>query len=265
MENCMKNLSQLFLINSPQLDKTALHLYAKAVKKIKFRLKAKNKTAIIGADEVSAELETMLRRDFYRQDLLNPQLFLILKEAVYNWQPKIMDDPKSMQKFGLIQNLLLAILPIFRKKQLLDKVCNNYKRHLASAITKSEFFNEKIDSKSIQASSVINLKMVDIFVKRQVKQKIADENLQLSIEKYKAVDKIQKTLHSKCDATQQLHCFRHEFINQRAIIEKKRDKKTMIFVKTVITVFSIGLAAVFGIWNIKGRQTTNKINSILAA
>ncbi len=128
------------------------------------------------------------------------------------------------------------------------------------------FLHETLGSKSIQSSSVIKLKTVDIFIARQaIQKKITDENVQLSIEKYKAVDKIQKTLHNKCDATQQLHCFRHEFINQRAIIEKKRDKKTMIFVKAVITVFSIGLAAVLGIWNIKGRQTTNKINSILAA
>lgn len=260
----MENLLQLFLNNSSRLDKTALHLYSKAMKKIKHRLKKKKKTLAIGADEVSAQLETMVGADLYRQDLLNSQHFYILRQAIFNWQPHFLNDPRSMQKCGLIQNLLLALLPLFQKKQLLTRICFDYKSHLQAVIRKSEFFAKP--SSSVKPLTDISLDAIDNILAQQVTitPKI-DESFQSVLEKYKAVDKMQKTLQSKRGTTQQLQNFQHEFVSQRAIIEKKRDNQAVTFVKAIVTAFSMGLAAVFGIWNIKGRQTAKKINTILAA
>jgi len=46
-------------------------------------------------------------------------------------------------------------------------------------------------------------------------------------------------------------------------LEKSRDTGTMKFIKGIVTVFTMGLAALFGIWDVKGKKATNQIEAIL--
>ena len=50
----------------------------------------------------------------------------------------------------------------------------------------------------------------------------------------------------------------------KPLIEIRRDNAAILFLKCVATVITLGLAVVFGIWNVKGRELTRNIDDIPA-
>lgn len=89
------------------------------------------------------------------------------------------------------------------------------------------------------------------------------EKYRLAVEKYEAVRKMKKALIDNTkNGAEKLQAFDEAFQANRGLIEKSRDS-AMIFLKKVITVLTAGIAYAAGMWNIKGKQFSDKIDSQL--
>lgn len=80
-----------------------------------------------------------------------------------------------------------------------------------------------------------------------------DKNYALALRKRTVVQSMYNKLGNTV-GDEQLRDFHKEFNEHRALLETRRDSAAMLFLKTVLTVFSLGLVAFFGIWKVKGEE-----------
>lgn len=91
---------------------------------------------------------------------------------------------------------------------------------------------------------------------------IPDELIKLN-DKKEAIIKINNALNIDGNPHSRLLSFTEVFSTHRNILEKSRDSETVNFVKTVVAVLTAGLAYALGIFNVKGKSTTQEIDNIL--
>ena len=91
-----------------------------------------------------------------------------------------------------------------------------------------------------------------------------DKPLTLVLQKYQTVSQLEATLATPVkSATEQVKDFNQIFKAQRSLLEKDRDSLAMKFIKGIATVLSLGIAWGMGIWGIKGKATTEKVQQVL--
>ena len=81
--------------------------------------------------------------------------------------------------------------------------------------------------------------------------------------KVRAIDEMLTPLSNPTIGEKQIGDFKNKFLEHRALIETARDTCSMLFVKGLATVLTLGVAAYFGIWHVKGRDLTSKMTSLL--
>lgn len=87
-----------------------------------------------------------------------------------------------------------------------------------------------------------------------------DPIFKLTLQKYQAVDGFCNILESEEKATDKLASFKQAFIENKGLLETRRDNLGITFLKSVLTLITIGVAALaFGIWNVKGQKFGVKI------
>jgi|GEM_PF-5849315 len=72
-----------------------------------------------------------------------------------------------------------------------------------------------------------------------------------------------KKLTEKEKSALRLEIFYAKFLEHRDLLETRRDSGTRLFLKVVATIFTAGFAAMFGLWNVKGREITAKMEPAL--
>lgn len=213
-------------------------------------------------------------------DLLNPQVYLSLTSAILNWCPW---QARKQVLCLKIKNSLLRLLPIARQKQQLQRLCRQYREHLQVELEsqlqnqhKQTYLTYAKRNTIIFAAPPQSDRAQAILVKdpRPALDKIiagqnsyiihSSKSLSFALEKYKVVSQLQESLNTPVkSAPEQLKDFKQKFLAKRSILEKNRDNLSILFLKGVATVFSLGLAYAFGIWNVKGKQTAANLQQAL--
>jgi hypothetical protein len=90
-----------------------------------------------------------------------------------------------------------------------------------------------------------------------------DQTLMLALKKYQAITKIYGTLLPReTNPEQSLEHFKNEFAKHKTCLSERRDSACDTFWKVIATIFSLGLAAAYGIWSVKGREFSKQVEAI---
>ena len=213
-------------------------------------------------------------------DLLNVSHYSALGNAIRRWCPW---QPNQQQVCLEVQKTLLTLLPVARQKQELQQLCQGYRNHLAVAVEK-EAKNDSEQNYMVNTQKrTLLFGAPPVNGRAQVKmvtdarpsaEKLVtgptravgkpDQPLSLAVQKYQAVSALQATLNTPVkSAPEQMKDFRAEFKTQRPVIEQDRDSWAMKFAKGVATVLSLGAAWLCGIWNVKGQEAANGLQTTL--
>jgi hypothetical protein len=269
-QNSVFNISQ-------RLDHEALAIVKQAQAETQRRSKGKNADANHQQKLFNAILAAHLTRLLDKVDLLNVTRYSTLANAIRRWCPW---QSGQQQRCLEVQKTLLTLLPVTRQKQELRQLCQNYRNHLAVEVEKEA----KNDS---QQNYVINIQrgtlappvkehaqIKMIADSRSSVEKLAmgptraigkpDQPMSLTVQKYQAVSALQATLNTPVkSATEQMKDFRAQFKIKRPVIERNRDSWATKFAKGVATVLSLGVAWLYGIWNVKGQKTADEVQATL--
>ena len=265
----MSDLMELLLENNDRATGKALRAYDKAVRKLKKRqLKFKGCPMVFGADEVAEILEKRLNRQLEKIDLSDNDQYQKAKLAIESWQPSIYpQDMASLQSCGLIQNILLSLLPQCRKKQQLVKICERYQTHLQAEIDKEKAACSFPDNGKTSPKTLISDVTVESKQRISLPESLPSDpsfSLEMAIKKQAAVTELQKSLQTRKPVYMQLQDFDQAFSKHQPLIEKNRDSAAMTFLKGIATLLSGGLAIVLGIWRSKGDGATEEIKKVLS-
>lgn len=291
----MPNFITLLLKKDPTAHQEALSLFEKAIQHAKQKAKnkakkeiEKNHSPLVPTEtQIAIALEKPLRQSLSHLNLCDPALYQTLYQAIHRWQPQLISENlKKQQQCGLIQNTLLSLLPKIRQdqqKQQLETACAAYQTYLKTIIetemdkrcpprpythqiradlavhTAHEVTNHPDDY------VVIYGRDVDSFAMSQPPLADYPRPLRLAIEKYQAVSTLHQTLQTQKPVEAQLKAFHQVYETRRELIEKNRDSAATTFLKVIATVFTVGLAAVCGIFSSKGKQTSDHIQRTLAS
>ncbi len=267
---------------SKALDQEALAVIEQAQTEARHRNRSKGKT---GNDErqqklFNAALAARLTRLLDKVDLTNKAHYDTLRNAIHRWCPW---QPNQQQSCVQVQQTLLALLPVARQKQELRQLCQEYRNHLAVEIEKEakadseqNYFVSSNSRTLLFGAPPINerAQVTRVNDSRPPVEKLTSEPTRtivkpdkpssLAVQKYQAVSALQATLSTPVkSAPEQLKDFRVQYKQQREVIEQDRDSWAMKFVKGVATVFSFGIAWACGIWNVKGKETTKGLQTVL--
>lgn len=263
----MTDLLKMLLDDHEGSATQALHLYNKGIRRLKGKSKFQKGSAVIGADEVSAILERRLIRELDKMNLAELDQYQKVKTAIEEWRPRLQPKAQAaLQACGLIQNILLSLLPQLLKKQRLLLVCQQYKEHLQQVIDKEEQALAAVRGESQAKPAPTDRSMSDLtqIVHSPCLPKTPlPESLQIATQKYHAVTDMQKTLQTSRPVYRQLQDFENSFSKHQQAIKKSRDSMTMIFLKGVITILSGGLAVILGLWRSQGDKTARDIHQSL--
>lgn len=209
----------------------------------------------VGADDIGAKLEQVLFNLLVQN--VNPldesqlkQLCLALEE----WEaPSPMDldeasagDPTVAARCGQIfqvYNFLKEIVILSHKKAILKMEIVSYQEYLGTEARKEEarIWPYEESGKIIKAKEDV-LSELD-------KTLTAPESKNTPIAELKS----------------QLQAFKSCFDEKRGILESRRDRYVTIFLKVVLTVFSLSIAYWCGLWTIKGEKVAEKLDSTLGS
>lgn len=244
---------------STELDQEAISIYYQAETEMEWRL-IKEKTFNVNQKNkifytaLSARLSQLLAET----DLLNSDHYETLTHAIKNWCPWQVKEQKNCL---YLQDTLLKLLPLARKKQEIDQLCQEYQHHL-----KSEIENEMQDHHK-QAYGVYSNNQSALFKwAAESHPYIKNPHIKLSkaLQKYQAVSELRNALMTPSQsANEQLQNFQQIFTAKRQILEKDRDSHAMKFAKGIVTLLSLGVAWFLGVWDVEGKMTTEKMQNIL--
>ncbi len=203
-----------------------------------------------------------------------------IQNAIVNWNPqKTEGNTKAVEA---VKKALLVCTADARKKQKLNRVCSEYKAHLAadirSALTdvlpnisRQNGFHLPEPTTSFKKPLRPGEKpsILDAFLAQDAKsstvQPVIQKNPSLSqaIQKYQAVTTLQRTLLTHKPAAAQIEEFKQTLQREKTCIEAHRDSWGIRFLKKVTAVVTLGAAVALGIFSVKGKETSKALNKML--
>ncbi len=203
-----------------------------------------------------------------------------IQNAIVNWNPqKTEGNTKAVEA---VKKALFVCTADARKKQKLNRVCSEYKAHLAADIrstltdilpnvSRQQGFHLPEPTTSFKKPLRFEEKpsVLDVFLAQDAKsstiQPMIQDNKGLSqaIQKYQAVTTLQRTLLTHKPAAAQIEEFKQTLQREKTCIEAHRDNWGIRFLKTVTAVVTLGAAVALGIFSVKGKETSKTFNKML--
>ncbi|MBS0349731.1 MAG: hypothetical protein JSR33_00850 [Proteobacteria bacterium] len=217
---------------------------------------------------VTAELDSVNLHDLHQ--------FKHIQRLIIEWNPNKSHD--NFRACDAVKKALMTCLIDARKKQQLQRSCQEYKAHLAADI-RSELTNEfpnvsrqygfnlpepttsyKKPLRPIEKPSTL-----DHFLTHEAKSLPLNqhEGLQKAIKKYEAVTTLQQSLTTAKPAPAQVHEFKQTLQQRKPILEDHRDSKAVRFLKGVAAVLTLGVAALCGIFSVKGEEASKNMQKVI--
>ena len=201
--------------------------------------------------------------------------------AGLNWDTqKTQGNPKAVEA---VKKALMTCTEDARTKQQLNRLCGEYKAHLAAEIRSSlteilphiarqngfhlpePTTSYKQPLRPAGKPSMLDEFLIQSAPKPTIQPTIQKEqSLHQAIQKYQAVTTLQRTLLTHKPAAAQIEEFKQTLQREKPCIEAHRDSWGIRFLKKVATVVTLGAAAALGIFSVKGEQTTKAIGKVFA-
>lgn len=265
---------------STEIDQEVVLIYRQCRIEMERRLKGK----IFDADRqkkffnkiLSARLSQLLTET----DLLNTVRYDTLTHAIKNWCPWQEVEQRTCL---YVKSMLLKLLPAVQKNQQLDLLCLRYQRHLKTEIEQQAqehhhqayFVCSNSKTALFGAPPLANRAQIKLVRdQRSPIEKMASESnryienpnteLHGALQKYQVISQLRDALATPIQsASGQIKNFERLFTAQRQVIEKDRDSYGTKFVKGIVTVLSLGIAWLLGVWDVEGETTTENIKNVL--
>ncbi len=201
-----------------------------------------------------------------------------IHETVLNWNPD--QSGKNFRECVAVKKALMTCLADARKKQSLQRICCEYKAHLAADIRaqlNSDFPNVSRQYGLNLPEPRLSFKKplrpaqqpstLDHFLTGEVKSlSIApDSSLHKAIRKYEAVTTLQYTLLTHKPAPIQVQEFSQTLNQLKPVLEAHRDSNTVRFLKKISAAVTFGITAALGIFGVKGKQMASDLTQVLAS
>lgn len=257
-------------------EEEALQVYETAAAEMGQRQRGLTQEYKITVEQLNRQIAVQVTAELAKVDLLNPLQYQAIQSATQYWQP----NPESDQASQClnVRQVLLEMLPLARQKQQLQQPLQEYQAHLKTEIESElasshpiayqEYCSDRMGVEIVKAQSQpkpVKARDLDYFLKNEAQiLPIKNESLQQAMAKYATVCIAQETLHSAKPATEQVRDFQAVLPQVKSVVEKSRDSFGMKCLKVVATILSLGVAALVGIWNVKGRGTVKKIENTLS-
>lgn len=279
LETHRQSLAENSIVNiNMGIDRETLEIYTEAQNETQKR--AKNKPSEVRERILNNALAARLTPLLAKADLLNADNYSSLREAIRRWCPWQAGKQHACIQ---VQKVLLTLLPAAQQKQQLSVLCQEYKAHLTTDIekqVKNDYEQAYLACSNgrtalFGADPIANRPQVKVVTdKRSPVERLAaepsryiqnpDKQLALALQKYQTVSQLEATLATPVkSATEQVKDFSRVFKAQRSFLEKDRDSLAMKFMKGIATVLSLGIAWGMGIWGIKGKTATDKVQTVL--
>ncbi len=199
-----------------------------------------------------------------------------IQRVILDWNPD--KSQNNFRECAAIKKSLIACLADARKKQRLNRLCNEYKRHLATEI-KAELTH---DFPNVSRQHGFHLpeptglfkkplrpgtkpSTLDHFLTHEAQSLPIANNpgLKKAIQKYQAVTTLQHTLLTHRSAPTQMQEFSQTLEREKSVLEAHRDSTAMRFLKKVTAVVTLGIAAALGIFGVKGQQAAKNMHKVI--
>ncbi len=194
----------------------------------------------------------------------------LIKQFIKKNYPHILEKLKeSCPDMIEIQNpIRIEKLELGVKNQ---KKINDFLRNTTKAVFKTNFYTSVFDYSipTPQEYNPLQLKIESLRHACEEYKTHLDKNYRLHpndkllAKKRELIDKLYDTLLKTHGKRSILKTFENDFHAYKDIFSQRRDSIGMLFVKTVLTILTFGLASYFGIWAVKGNQVNQNIEKIL--
>lgn len=227
-------------------------------------------------DKIKAGVQARVTAELDCVNLHDPNQLKRIQRFIIEWNPS-----KSHENFRAcetVKKALITCLADAHKKQQLQRACQEYKAHLAADIRSelsSAFPNvsrqhgfdlpEPNTSFKKPLRPVEKRSTLDHFLTHEAKSLPLDqhEGLQKAVKKYEIVTTLQYTLATAKPAAAQVQEFKKTLEEQKPVLEAHRDSTVMRFLKGVATILTLGAAAFFGIFGVRGEEASNKMQKVI--
>jgi hypothetical protein len=227
-------------------------------------------------DKIKTSLQARVTAELDSVNLNDPNQFKRLRRLIIEWNPDKSHD--NFRACEALKKALVICLIDARKKQQLQRACQEYKAHLAAEI-RSELTNtfpnvsrqygfdlpEPTTSFKKPLRPIEKPSTLDHFLMHEAKSLPLNqhEGLQKAVKKYESVTTLQQSLTTSKPAPLQVQEFKQSLQQQKPVLEAHRDSTAMRFLKGVTAILTLGVAALCGIFSVKGEKASGKMQKVI--
>ncbi len=259
----------------PILDQEVFRIYQESAQAMRDNRSGFMQNYGVTEEKIRHQLQIRITTELDAMNLHRLNDYRRLQRVILDWNPDHTKD--HFRECSAIKKSLIVCLEDTRKKQRLNRLCQEYKAHLTTVI-KSELTN---DFPNLARSRGFDLpeptglfkkplrpgekpSTLDQFLSTEAKSLPIARNsgLQKAIQKYEAVTTLQSTLLTHKPAATQIQDFSRILEQQKPLLESHRDSTAMRFLKKVTTALTFGIAAALGIFGVKGQQAAQDMKAV---
>jgi hypothetical protein len=261
---------------SPNLGHEAQRLYQQAAEHMRQYRQGFMQAYSVTDSKINTSVQALVTTELDSMNLHDLNQFKRIKRLIIEWNPN--PSQNNFRASDTIKKALMTCLIDARKKQQLQRACQEYKAHLAADI-RSELntafpnvsrqygFNlpEPTTSFKKPLRPIEKPSTLDHFLTHEAKSLPLSqhEGLQKAIKKYETVTTLQQSLTTPKPAPAQIQEFKQSLQQRKPILEDHRDSTAMRFLKGVTAVLTLGVAVLCGIFSVKGEETSEKMQKVI--
>ncbi len=254
----------------------AQHLYQEAAEHMRQNRPGFTQEYKVTEDKIKAGVQARVTAELDSVNLHDPNQFDRLQRLIVDWHPNPTHD--NFRACEAVKKALIHCTADAHKKQQLQRACQEYKAHLAADI-RSELNSafpevsrkygfdlpEPTTSYKKPLRPTEKPSALESFLIKESKSLPLNqhEGLQKAVKKYEAVTTLQYTLLTAKPAPAQIQEFKQTLEKQKPVLEAHRDSTAMRFLKGVTTILTLGVAALCGIFSVKGEKASEKMQGIV--
>jgi hypothetical protein len=261
---------------STTLGQEAQRLYQDATEQMRRNRQGFTQEYKVTEDKIKAGVQARVTAELDSVNLHDLNQFKRIQRLIIEWNPDKSHD--HFRACDAVKKALMTCLIDACKKQQLQRACQEYKAHLAAEI-RSELTNafpnvshqhgfdlpEPATSFKKPLRPTERQSTLDYFLTHETKSLPLSqhEGLQKAVKKYEALTTLQHTLVTDKPAPVQVQEFKQTLQQQKPVLEAHRDSAAMRFLKGVTAVLTLGIAALCGIFSVKGEEASKNMQKVI--
>jgi hypothetical protein len=261
---------------STNLGQEAQRIYQEAAEQMRSNRQGFTQEFKVTEDKLKHGVQARVTAELDSVNLHDLSQFKRIQRLIIEWNPDKSHD--NFRACEALKKALVICLIDARKKQQLQRACQEYKAHLAAEI-RSELTNafpnvsrqygfdlpEQTTSFKKPLRPTERPSTLNHFLTHESKSLPLNqhEGLQKAVKKYEAVTTLQQSLTTAKPAPVQVQEFKQTLQQQKPVLAAHRDSTAMRFLKGVTAILTLGIAALCGIFSVKGEEASGKMQKVI--